>query len=84
VRKISSNTGGVDNIVEGQLVNIRAQLEEEGERLFAPGQFSCSSIFYFSSDPELVLRTWPIPPEAPATTIQHRVSRDSIVKLSRC
>jgi hypothetical protein len=47
VRKISSNTGGVDNIVKGQLVNKRAQLEEEGEWLFAPGQFSCSNYLSF-------------------------------------
>jgi hypothetical protein len=33
VREISSHTGGVDNIVEGKLINERRGLEEEGERL---------------------------------------------------
>ena len=33
VREIGSDTGGVDNIVEGELVDERAGLEEEGERL---------------------------------------------------
>jgi len=30
VREISSHTGGVDNIVQGKLVNERGSLEEEG------------------------------------------------------
>jgi hypothetical protein len=33
VREISSNTGGVDNIVEGKVINERASLQQEGERL---------------------------------------------------
>lgn len=33
VRDIGSNTGGVDNIVEGELRDERRGLEEEGERL---------------------------------------------------
>ena len=31
VRKIGGNTGGVDNIVEGKLVNVWAGLQEERE-----------------------------------------------------
>lgn len=31
--EIGSNTGGVDNIVEGKLIDERAVLEEEGQRL---------------------------------------------------
>jgi hypothetical protein len=33
VREISSHTRGIDNIVQGKLVNERRGLEEEGERL---------------------------------------------------
>ena len=33
VRKVGSHTGGVDDIVEGELVDERAGLEEEGQRL---------------------------------------------------
>ena len=31
--EIGSNTWGVDNIVEGELIDERAELEEEGQRL---------------------------------------------------
>ena len=33
VREIGSDTGGVDDIVEGELVNERRELEEEGQGL---------------------------------------------------
>ena len=33
VGEIGGNTGGVDNIVEGELIDERAELEEEGQRL---------------------------------------------------
>ena len=33
VREIGRNAGGVDDIVEGELINVRAGLEEERERL---------------------------------------------------
>ena len=33
VGEIGSNTWGVDNIVEGELIDERAELEEEGQRL---------------------------------------------------
>jgi hypothetical protein len=33
VRQISSDTGGVDDIVEGKLVNEGAVLEKQGQRL---------------------------------------------------
>lgn len=33
VREIGGDTGSVDNIVEGELIDERAGLEEEGERL---------------------------------------------------
>ena len=33
VRKVRGNTGSVDDIVEGELVDERASLEEEGQRL---------------------------------------------------
>jgi hypothetical protein len=33
VREIGSDTGGVDDIVQGELVNVRRGLEEEREGL---------------------------------------------------
>jgi hypothetical protein len=33
VRKIGSNTGGVDDIVESELIDVGAGLEEQRERL---------------------------------------------------
>ena len=33
VRKVGGHAGGVDDIVEGKLVDERASLEEEGQRL---------------------------------------------------
>jgi hypothetical protein len=33
VGEVGSNTGGVDNIVEGELINERRSLQEEGEGL---------------------------------------------------
>ena len=33
VRKVGGHTGGVDDIVEGELVDERASLEKEGQRL---------------------------------------------------
>lgn len=69
--EIGSNTGRVDNIVESKLVNKGAQLEKKRQRLFIS---SCQSVcefldcLFLRSSPGL-LRTWPIPPEAPATTV---------------
>jgi hypothetical protein len=34
VREISSNTWGVDDIVEGELIHERAGFQEKGKRLF--------------------------------------------------
>lgn len=33
MRKVGSNTGGVDNIVESQLINMRARLQKQRQRL---------------------------------------------------
>lgn len=33
VRQISTNTWGVDNIVEGEFINERAELQKQGQRL---------------------------------------------------
>lgn len=60
MREIGSDTGGVDNIVEGELVDERAGLEEEGERLERLADEGVRGVAW-----EL---TWPMPPEAPRTT----------------
>lgn len=33
VREIGSHTGGVDNVIEGQVIHERGSLQQEGERL---------------------------------------------------
>jgi len=62
MREISRYAGGVDDIVEGELVDERGRLEEEGERLLLFLSVSRSTIGISTS------LTCPIPPEAPATT----------------
>lgn len=75
MREIGSDTGGVDDIVEGELINERRELEEEGQRLR-----HIWSALLSSQPPIRALRrgtchgqdgiklTCPIPPAAPATT----------------
>lgn len=55
VRKIGSNTGSVDNIVEGELVNEGAKLKKKGEGLkvnpskhpiYVGNIKACSAIFF--------------------------------------
>ena len=60
VRQVSADTGRVDNIVEGELVDESTALQEKGQWLFRRQFRSLPVILSF--------RTWPIPPEAPATT----------------
>ena len=68
VRKVGSNTGGVDNIVESELVHQGAELEQEGqwliEVLVAPG----TPLAREMRVTEEGSNTCPMPPEAPATT----------------
>lgn len=35
VRQVGGNTGGVDNIVEGELIDERGELQEQGQGLLA-------------------------------------------------
>lgn len=65
--EIGSNTWGVDNIVEGELIDERAVLEEEGQRLNRTSSAIESSLTVQSR------HTCPIPPEAPATTAKELV-----------
>lgn len=58
--KVGGNTWSVDNIVEGELVNERACLQEEGQRLW----FMCQQRF---GRFRMSRNTCPIPPAAPAT-----------------
>lgn len=59
VGEIAGDAGCVYDIVQRQLIDVRACLHEQGERLFVLS-------VRFSVGIELRL-TWPIPPEAPAT-----------------
>lgn len=64
MRKVGGNTGSVDNIVESKLVNVRASLEEQREglnRTNGLANISAQSLAHWKL-------TWPMPPEAPATT----------------
>lgn len=56
--QIGGDAGGVDDIVEGELVDERAGLEEEGQGL---GGVSWHLAVMAGG------RTWPMPPEAPRT-----------------
>lgn len=76
VREVGSYTGGVDDIVEGKLVNERRQLEKEGQGLrhiwlaILPSQPLIRAQFGRGiSHGQVGIRfTCPIPPAAPATT----------------
>ena len=63
MRQVGSDTGGVDDIVEGELVNERGELEEQRQRLECAVS-ACSFPSAFGGH-----HTCPIPPEAPATTV---------------
>lgn len=68
--QVSGNTGGVDDIVEGELVDERGVLEEEGQRLLGAVISFLASVMLPSA-----AHTWPIPPAAPRTAI-HIVSSE--------
>ncbi len=61
VGQVGRHAGGVDDIIEGELVDERGGLEEEGERLYM-WSVSWSTIGILTS------LTCPMPPDAPATT----------------
>lgn len=65
MRKIRCDPRSVDNIVERELIDQWAGLEEERERL-SEAMSAMMWIFELSLSKELP--TWPIPPEAPRTT----------------
>jgi hypothetical protein len=71
VRKIGSYTGSIDDIVKGELRDEWASLEKEGKWLFEEIDMSVISIRSRVGIPLLEedKSTWPIPPEAPATTV---------------
>ena len=61
--EIGSDTWGVDNIVQCQLGDERRGLEEKGQGLREEMvSRNCVSVVHWQA-------TYPIPPEAPATTI---------------
>jgi hypothetical protein len=65
VRQIGRDTGGVDDIVERELVNEGRELQEQRE-----GLSKSVSHYYQSADIVPLKRpTWPMPPAAPATTV---------------
>ena len=71
MREIGGNTGGVDKIVEGKLVNKRAGLQEERERLYRT-TIRVRFDRYIGQRGRGGNHTWPIPPEAPRTAIFKR------------
>jgi hypothetical protein len=62
VRQVNADPGSVDDIVEGELVDERTGLHEEGQRLVASSAHVAPVKIDSSS-------TWPMPPDAPATTV---------------
>lgn len=76
VGKVGSNTRSVDNIVQSQLVDERAALEEKGQGLCEDGRGRAELATWTLLDRENPgspgdgeqRHTCPMPPEAPATT----------------
>lgn len=56
--QVGSNTGSVDNIVQGELVNEGAELQEEGQWLEKKGGLARSALF--SSLPRLASKSIPV------------------------
>lgn len=69
MREVSGNAGCVDDIVEGELVHERRELQEQGQRLEQRGGGQRELLSNGSDSSLGWLLTCPIPPEAPATTI---------------
>lgn len=65
MRQVGGNTGGVDNIVEGELIDERGELQEQGQGLWRVDQHRRMTDDAVKGE----LHTCPIPPEAPATTV---------------
>ena len=63
MREICSHTGGVDNIIEGKVINKRGRLQQKGERLD-------DGLVEAHKRPDELCggHTWPMPPAAPRTT----------------
>ena len=64
MRQISGNAGCVDDIVEGELVNEGAQLQEQRKGL----EQAALALVISNSMQRGGKQTCPMPPEAPATT----------------
>ena len=72
VREVGGDAGGVNDIIECQLVNEGAVLEEQRERLpEADRQVSKQQRKGVAG--ARGQQTWPMPPEAPATTTSREV-----------
>lgn len=71
VRKVRGDARGVDDVIESKLIDKRAGLQQKRQRLLnrqyvsVYGRGNISHVYTFSST---MKRTWPMPPEAPATT----------------
>ena len=64
--QVGGHTGSIDDIVEGELVNRGAGLEQQRKGLAA---FSNR----VSGNERIQTRTWPMPPAAPRTTVVHEL-----------
>ena len=64
MRQVGGDTGGVDHIVESELANEGGELQEQRQRL--RGIASVAGCLQVRSESR---QTCPIPPEAPATTV---------------
>ena len=66
MRQVGGDAWGVDDIVEGQVVDEWAGFEEEGEWLCE--RKSVRGVQWCGGDCLGCILTWPMPPDAPATT----------------
>lgn len=67
--KIRGDTGSIYDIVQGELVDNRASLQEQRQRLDIATCLSAYRIMQVNDWQQL--HTWPMPPEAPRTTAHH-------------
>lgn len=81
--QVRGNTGGVDNIVESKLIDERTCFQQQRERLDIETLVISKLIECLPTriPRERERHTWPIPPEAPRTTIS-RGSQISCISLS--
>lgn len=79
MREIGSDTGGVDDIVEGELINERRELEEEGQGL--RHIWSAYVAFISTCEPRISARDLPRPKLGYNTPVRYRQRRQQQLRI---